>query len=249
MYEAIQNKEKVSRRIDGGEEKARQRVKIGNINNYKDSAIQSVIQCEPVWLYGASEADVSDVFNKGIPDSEDDKLCKKIEEIKDTVSASKQKILLYVAVGTANASANKTNPSAGIFVNKNNIRRQQKPEIINNVGAEYQPIVLNIDQFGYDDKEHFNGLFPLSGKTNTNKNAKSIEAFNGLFNLIYEKEGIVILVNAVEDSKDDGDHSKFRAYKGFTNLFPTNKEHWLNNFVFATSYLQQYQNFDIYKKS
>ncbi|EGK05300.1 MAG: DUF4157 domain-containing protein [Dysgonomonas mossii] len=204
-------------------------------------------------------------FNKGISVEADAKLCTRIDQliirVREAIDGEKS-VLLYLAVGTANKSANGTNFSGALELLA--IRQQQKPSIIDTAQEKgYTTIVLNIDDFSSSESdEKFDGLFPMSGKTTDEKEAQSIGKLKELFGLVYSTEGKttegktikgqVILVNAVEDTKPAKsdtdtslDHSKFRGYLGFTSLFPGRDKK--DQFTYATSYLAQYQNFDLYK--
>lgn len=194
-------------------------------------------------------------FSKEISAKEDGELSAKITELRDNIKEI-EKPFLYLAIGTANQSANNTNSSHGNYVTDDNILMQQYPiTFLRNMEANhYTPVILNIDSFPekarQEPDKYFNGVFPLSGKVTGEGNSQAIENIKNLFGEILLKNGKIFLLNAVQDL----DHTttnqmpyKFLMFKGIQTLLSFIPNAKRKDLVYASSYLQERNYFNLYR--
>lgn len=195
-------------------------------------------------------------FSKEISIAEDDQLASKIQEMENRIS-SIERPFLYFAIGTANESANKTNPSHGNFVTKENILMQQQPiAFIQNMEENnYTPLILNIDCFSekaqHEPEKYFNGVFPLAGTVSGRENSAAIIEISKLFLNILNKDGKIFLLNAVADLEPAITNKapyEFLMFKGIEMLLsaPSFKDK-RQSIVYASLYLQVRNYFNLYQ--
>lgn len=195
-------------------------------------------------------------FSKEISIAEDDRLASKIQEMSNEV-INIDRPFLYFAIGTANESANKTNPSFGDFVTDENIFMQQQPDnfIQSMERNNYTPLILNIDCFSekaqHEPEKYFNGVFPLAGKVSGRESSASIIEIGKLFLNILNRDGKIFLLNAVADlkpAKTNNAPYEFLMFRGIEMLLssPSFKDK-RQSFVYASSYLQVRNYFNLYR--
>ncbi len=219
------------------------------------SNVSRTIQCD--WDTFAQPRTGISSFEKPISQQSDTMLAKRFEDIRGNYLESGKQIFLYLAVGTANASANGTNPSSPTRAKPEYLQQQQNPSITGDALKEgYQVITVNIDAFGSDKEDVsedgnrvdivINGVFPVSGKVDTGEDSKAIPAMKSLIDSVIGGNGQVIFLNAIEDSPSEEEPNSFRLFSGMRSLIPA-RQKGVKNFTYATSYLEQQPGFNLYK--
>ena len=197
-------------------------------------------------------------FERPIPEAADAKLAQAFEIIQEKYFDPAKNTFLYIATGTANASANSTNPSFSKHTTKEALEEQQNPKItLDALKKGYRVITVNIDQFG-GDKEvvteggnridiTINGGFPVSGKVKSSddkeEDSKAIPAMKALIGKVTAQGGEAVFLNAIEDTPSTDEPDAFRLFSGMRMLIPPKTL----NFTYATSYLEDRPGFNLYK--
>ena len=194
-------------------------------------------------------------FCKEISEEQDKKLAERIVIMqKEIEKENTNKPFLYFAIGTANQSANGTNPSASELT-QNNILMQQNPHILidDMKKNEYTPFILNIDSFPNkavsEPDKYYNGVFPLAGTVTGGKGSEAINKIKTLFKTILNKNGKIFLLNAVADLNITETNSlpyKFFMFKGIKQLFSGLEHGEMKNLIYASSYLEIRDYFNLY---
>ncbi len=192
-------------------------------------------------------------FSDPISDEYDNHVSARLSEIKGKIDSSSTQPFIYFAIGTANESINRTNPSSGKYVTEPNIQKQQYPEEfiqeMNDRG--YTCYVINIDSFPDKsdtesagvNKFFINGAFPLGGTVECQraKTPETITATVNLFNSAIGKGGKVLILNCATEA-NNGELSIFQGIYDVLIRFLRS-----TSVIYASSFLERGPDYNLFK--